>query len=46
MRSVFVNVIAIAVRVDKELARGSRHGIFQIVGEAVESGKRKQEESP
>jgi hypothetical protein len=33
--------IAIALRVDKELERGSTHSIFQIVGEEVEPGERK-----
>jgi hypothetical protein len=33
--------IAIALRVDKELERGSAHSIFQIVGEEVEPGEGK-----
>lgn len=33
--------IAIALRVDKELERGSVHGILQIVGEEVEPGEGK-----
>ena len=32
--------IAITLRVDKELERGSAHRIFQIVGEEVQPGER------
>ena len=32
--------IAIAIRVDEELERGSAHSIFQIVGEEVDPGER------
>ena len=33
--------IAITLGVDKELERGSVHGILQIVGEEIEPGERK-----